>query len=76
MKARVSKVTQKGRVVIPIELREKLGIRRGTAITFLEKDGRLILQPIAKKYLAKLRGVLKGEPSVSKALLRERKRER
>jgi AbrB family looped-hinge helix DNA binding protein len=76
MKASVSRVTQKGRVVIPIELRKKLGIHRGTAVTFLEEDGRLILQPITKKYVSKLRGVLKSEPSVLKTLLRERKRER
>jgi len=59
-------------VVIPIKFRKKLGIHRGTAIAFLEDDGRLILQPITKKYVAKLRGVLKGEPSVLKSLFRER----
>jgi AbrB family looped-hinge helix DNA binding protein len=76
MRANVSRVTQNGRIVIPIKLREKLGIHRGTAVSFLEKDGQLILQPITKKYVAKLRGVLKGEPSMLKTLLRERKRER
>jgi AbrB family looped-hinge helix DNA binding protein len=76
MRADVSRVTQKGRIVIPIKLRRKLGIHRGTAVTFLDEDGRLILQPITKKYVAKLRGVLRGEPSVLKMLLRERKRER
>jgi len=76
MRRNVSRVTQRGRIVIPVELRNKLGIHRGTAVTFLEEDGRLILQPITKKYVAKLRGVLKGEPSMLKTLLRERKRER
>jgi AbrB family looped-hinge helix DNA binding protein len=76
MRADVSRVTQKGRIVIPIKLRRKLRIHRGTAVTFLDEDGRLILQPITKKYVAKLRGVLRGEPSVLKMLLRERKRER
>jgi AbrB family looped-hinge helix DNA binding protein len=71
----VSKVTQQGRIVIPIKLRKKLGIHRGTAVIFLEEGGRLILQPITKKYVGKLRGVLKGEPSVLQTLLRERKRE-
>ncbi len=75
MRANVSRVTQNGRIVIPIKLREKLGIHRGTAVSFREKEGQLILQPITKKYVAKLRGVLKGEPAVLKTLLRERKRE-
>jgi AbrB family looped-hinge helix DNA binding protein len=76
MKAKVSRVTQKGQVVIPMKLRKKLGIREGTPVTFLEEDNRLILQPLTTEYVAKLRGVLKGEPSPLKTLLRERKRER
>jgi AbrB family looped-hinge helix DNA binding protein len=76
MRANVSRLTRKGTIVIPIKLRKKLGIHCGTAVTFLEEDGRLILQPITKKYVAKLRGVLKSELSVLKTLLRERKRER
>jgi AbrB family looped-hinge helix DNA binding protein len=76
MSANVSRVTQNGRVVIPIKLREKLRIRRGTAVVFLEEDGQLILQPITKKYVARLRGVLKSEPSVVRTLPRERKRNR
>ena len=55
MKAKVSRVTQKGQVVIPMKLRKKLGIREGTAVTFLEEDDRLILQPLTKEFVAKLR---------------------
>jgi AbrB family looped-hinge helix DNA binding protein len=76
MKTKVSRVTQKGQVVIPMKLRKKLGIRKGTAVAFLEEDDRLILQPLTKEYIARLRGMLKGEPSPLKTLLRERKRER
>jgi AbrB family looped-hinge helix DNA binding protein len=76
MKAKISKVTQKGQIVIPSKLRKKLGIREGTPVTFLEEDDRLILQPLTKEYVSKLRGVLKGEPSPLKTLLQERKRDR
>jgi AbrB family looped-hinge helix DNA binding protein len=71
MSVKVSRVTQRGRIVIPTELRQRLGIHGGTAVIFLEKHGRVILRPITKKYVAKLRGMLKGEPSVLKTLLRE-----
>ena len=76
MKAKACRVTQKGQVVIPMKLRKKLGIREGTLVTFLEEDDRLILQPLTRAYVANLRGMLKGDPSSLKTLLRERKRER
>ena len=34
----------RGQVTIPKPLREKLGIRAGTTVTFEERDGRLVLE--------------------------------
>jgi AbrB family looped-hinge helix DNA binding protein len=34
-----------GRVVIPKELRERLGLRRGRAIEIRERDGRIEIEP-------------------------------
>jgi bifunctional DNA-binding transcriptional regulator/antitoxin component of YhaV-PrlF toxin-antitoxin module len=76
MRANVSRVTQEGHVVIPIKLRKKPEIHDGTAVISLEEDGRLILRPTTKKYVAKLRRVSKGEPSVLKRPLRERRRKK
>ena len=39
----VSRVTTKGQVTIPSELRKKLGIREGDKVVFIEKDGLLFL---------------------------------
>lgn len=39
-----SSVTTKGQVTIPIELREKLGIRPGDRVGFVDEDGRIVLQ--------------------------------
>jgi AbrB family looped-hinge helix DNA binding protein len=36
-----------GRVVIPKELRERLGIRRGRALEIRERDGRIEIEPAA-----------------------------
>jgi AbrB family looped-hinge helix DNA binding protein len=76
MKAKISRVTQKGQVVIPVKLRRLLGIQKGTPIAFSEENHRIILQPLTPDYLRRLQGMLKGEPSVLKTLLRERKRDR
>jgi AbrB family looped-hinge helix DNA binding protein len=34
-----------GRIVIPKELRERLGIRRGRALDIRERDGRIEIEP-------------------------------
>ena len=69
-------VSAKGQLVIPARLRRRLGIRKGTMVSFREDHGRLILQPITAEFIRSLRGSLKGEPSALKFLLEERKRDR
>lgn len=76
MKAKISRVTQKGQVVIPVKLRRALGIKKGTPVALYEEDQHIILQPLTPAYLSRLRGSLKGGPSILKTLLEERKRER
>lgn len=39
----VSRVSSKGQVTIPIEIRKKLGIKEGDKIVFMEKDNNIIL---------------------------------
>jgi AbrB family looped-hinge helix DNA binding protein len=69
-------ITTKGQVVIPARLRRRFGIKKGTMVTFVEDDGRLIVQPVTREFIRGLRGSLKGEPSALRGLLEERKRER
>ncbi len=75
-KGEVATVTTKGQLVIPVRLRRRLGIRKGTQVAFVEDNGRLVLQPLTPEFLKKLRGSLKGGPSALKLLLEDRKRER
>ncbi len=76
MKLETSVVTTKGQLVIPARLRRRFGIRQGTLVSFLEDDGRIIIQPITREFIQSLRGSLKGEPGGLDYLLKERKRER
>lgn len=39
-----SSMTTKGQVTIPAELRERLGLKPGDKVAFLERDGKVILQ--------------------------------
>ena len=75
MKPEFSTFTSKGQIVIPAKLRRKLGIRKGTRVSIIEEDHRLVLQPINKQFIESLRGSLKGGPSLVDALTEDRRRE-
>ncbi len=70
-----AKVSAKGWVVIPRELRERAGIREGEMVHVMELGGLVTLVPVARHPLAAARGMLAGGPSLAEALLRERKQE-
>ncbi len=61
-------VSPKFQIVIPREIRERLGLRPGQQITLLERNG--IITAIPDQPLAKMRGILKG---MSRTGLRERR---
>ncbi len=39
-----SRITQRGQVTLPKELREKYGLKAGTTLYFLEVDGSIVLK--------------------------------
>jgi AbrB family looped-hinge helix DNA binding protein len=76
MKIATGIITVKGQVVIPAPLRRRLGIKRGTLVSFLEENGHIVIQPVTREFIRGLRGSLKGGPSPLERLIEERKRER
>jgi AbrB family looped-hinge helix DNA binding protein len=72
----ISKATIKGQVIIPVELRRKFNIKKGTRVAILEGEGRMILlRPLPDDPIEASRGVLKGKTSLTKALLKDRREE-
>lgn len=72
-------VSSKGQVVIPAELREQLGLKKGTPASWKEEHGKLVLTPITEQRLKEIVGFQKpkpGEPSMFEELFAERARER
>ena len=70
-------VNTKGQVTIPEPLRSKYGFPPGTKVVWIERDGELIPRPV--KPLRELFGSLRampGQPTLTAALLRERRAER
>ena len=68
MEARVS---TRGRVTIPIEIRRRLGLRPGTSLIVREEEGCIVVMTM-ESYVRSLRGVLKGKGMMER--LREERR--
>ena len=64
-------VTSKGQLVIPVEIRRRYGIKPGTRVCFIERDGDIIFQPITKEFIRSVAGMLKSDRSATQDLLKE-----
>ena len=59
-----SRVSEKGQVTIPKQLRSRFGIRPGEEVTFREEDGRIVLEKVAvASRFEKFYGILSLEQS-------------
>lgn len=69
-----TRVTIKGRITIPVVLRQRFGIKAGTRIVFAvsENDQENIVTPITRQYVHSLRGKYKGT-DLLKTLMSERR---
>jgi AbrB family looped-hinge helix DNA binding protein len=72
----IAKTTEKGHVIIPASLRKKYDIKKGTRMAISEGEGNVILiKPIPDDPIEASRGMLKGNTSLTKALLKDRAEE-
>ncbi|MBM4440018.1 MAG: AbrB/MazE/SpoVT family DNA-binding domain-containing protein [Candidatus Rokubacteria bacterium] len=69
-------VSEKGWVVIPAELRKKYGLQPGTEVSVVDYGGLLAIVPSLTKPAREAAGMLKGRTSLTRALLKDRARER
>jgi AbrB family looped-hinge helix DNA binding protein len=74
MMRQITSVSTKGQFVIPSEMRAALRIKPGTRIAVTQEGSRIVLEPVSEELVDKTRGMLAGGPSLTKSLLRERRR--
>lgn len=69
--------TTKGQIVIPSKVRSQFGIKEGTRIRIEtdEQENRIILKPITREYVRKMRGKFRRK-GLLKALMEDKNRER
>ena len=70
----IVKVSKKGWVVIPHDIRERYGIRPGDRVHIIDYGG-IAIVPALKDPVHDLRGMFKGGPSLTEALLEERRKD-
>ena len=68
----VAQATIKGQVLIPVELRKKYHIQKGSRLAVYDREGEIILKPLHEDPIAYGLGLAKGGPSALKALLKDR----
>ena len=76
MPKKTIKLSSRGQIVIPAEMRRELDLERGTRFEVTVDDGHIVLTPIRDEDWRSLRGMLGGGPSMTDALEDERQRER
>ena len=70
----IAKVSSKGQVVIPKEIREKMGIKSGAFLEFRQIDDKRLEVTVIKDLIKELEGIYKGS-GMLKELEREHKEE-
>jgi AbrB family looped-hinge helix DNA binding protein len=69
-------VTAKGQIVIPVKLRRKFGIKKGTQVYVYERDGAIAIKPITDDYIRNMAGMAGTKGKLLKALMEGKAKER
>jgi len=65
-------LSEKGWVVIPRELRERYGLKKGDRVHIIDYGGVISVVPASRAPLKDALGMLKGRPSLVKELAKSR----
>jgi len=57
----IAKITSKGQVTIPIDIRRKLGVKEGDKILFVEEAGKVYILNASMEVLKKAQAAFAGE---------------
>jgi AbrB family looped-hinge helix DNA binding protein len=71
----VTHLSPKGQILVPKQLRRKLGLKPGDKVHLAEDEGRLVVTPVPPDPIQAATGFLKGKYSLTKDLRREHREE-
>ena len=70
-----STLSEKGWVVIPQELRERYGLKKGDRVHVIDYGGVISIVPASEAPIVKSMGMLKGKTSLVKELVKSRRQD-
>ncbi len=70
-----SSLNEKGQIFIPLRLRKKFCLKKGSKIGFIEYKDKIILQPLGITYYKRLIGIGGTNGKAMKSLLKDKKNE-
>lgn len=71
MTKRTSRITSKGQVTIPAEIREELGLKPRDSVQFSREGGRVFIEPFESQLLRSYRSIPALDPPMTDRELRE-----
>ena len=57
----LAKITLRGQITIPVEIRKKLGVKDGDKVVFIEDNGRIVMENSVRVALKDVQDAFKGE---------------
>ena len=57
----LAKITIRGQITIPVEIRKKLGVKDGDKVVFIEDNGRIVMENSVRVALKDVQDAFKGE---------------
>ena len=70
---KTSVVIGKHKIVLSARIRRKLGIRKGTRVSFFDRNGKLMIRPLEKSYFECMAGIIGSKGKMMRALREEKK---
>jgi AbrB family looped-hinge helix DNA binding protein len=57
----LAKITLRGQITIPVEIRKKLGVKDGDKVAFIEENGRIVMENSVRLALKDVQDAFLGE---------------
>jgi AbrB family looped-hinge helix DNA binding protein len=73
MNGLITTVSTKGQLVIPVRMRNALGIEPGDRVALTLEDGVILLRPVSERLVEETRGMFAGGRSMADELQKERR---
>ena len=61
----LARITAKGQITIPVEIRKMLGVKDGDKVVFIQNNGKVVIENSAKIALRELQEAMRGEAEKS-----------